>query len=120
VDLYRRHDARVDLHGLERILHRQRVHDRREHAHVISGDAIHPGAGETGAAENVASADDYRNLDAEAADLRHFRRDTLDQLGIDPVVGLAHQGLAGKLQQYASVKYRDISHGCRLSSQPHR
>ena len=46
VDLQRRHDAHAGTLALERVLHRERVDDGREHAHLIGGHAIHAGFGE--------------------------------------------------------------------------
>ena len=54
--------------ALERVLHRERVDDRRQHAHLIRGHAVHAGLGEPGAAKDVAAADDEADLDAEADD----------------------------------------------------
>ena len=59
-------DADRDLHArraaqaLDGVLHRQRVHDGGQHAHVVAGDAVHAGPREAGAAEDVAAADDAR------------------------------------------------------------
>ena len=63
--------------GFERILQRERVHDRGEHAHVVARDAVHAGAREAGAAEEVAAADDDGDLDAELADRADFDRQAL-------------------------------------------
>ena len=69
VDADRRHHARVHAERLDGVLHRERVHDRREHAHVIAGDAVHAGARQPGAAEDVAAADHDRDLHPQAHDL---------------------------------------------------
>ena len=54
---------------LERVLQRQRVDHRGEHAHVVGGRAVHAlGAGRE-AAEQVAAADDDGGLHAELLDL---------------------------------------------------
>ena len=44
IDADRRHHARLHALLLERILQRQGVHDRRQHAHLIGRDAIHAGS----------------------------------------------------------------------------
>ena len=69
VDADRRHHARVQAERLDRVLHRQRIHDGRQHAHVIAGHAVHAGARQAGAAEDVAAADHDRDLHAQAHDL---------------------------------------------------
>ena len=68
VDLQRRHDAYARAQALERVLHRKRVDDGREHAHLIGGHAIHAGLGQARAAEDIAAADDETDLDAEPDD----------------------------------------------------
>ena len=62
-------DARDDALLLERVLQRQRVDDRRQHAHVVGGRAIHAARAGRDAAEDVAAADDDGGLDAHALDL---------------------------------------------------
>src|SRR5690606_37042183 len=57
VDLQRGHRAGGDAAPLERILQRERIDDRREHAHVIGRHAIHAGLGKPRAAKDVAAAD---------------------------------------------------------------
>jgi hypothetical protein len=43
VDADRRHHPGRDRQRLERVLQRERVHDRGQHAHVVAGDAVHAG-----------------------------------------------------------------------------
>ena len=66
LDADRRHDACVAAEGFEGVLQRERVHDGREHAHVVGRDAVHAGASEARAAKDVAAADDDRDLDVAA------------------------------------------------------
>ena len=47
---------------LERILQRQRVHHRRQHAHIIGAGAVEALGGGGHAAEDVAAADDQAQL----------------------------------------------------------
>ena len=77
-----------------RVLHRERVHHRGEHAHVVAGDAVHAGARQAGAAEDVAAADHDRDLHAQAHDFADLERDALEHLRVDAVVLLAQQRLA--------------------------
>jgi hypothetical protein len=99
------------LRFLDRVLHRQRVHHRGQHAHVVAGDAIHAGRGKAGAAEDVAAADDYTDLHAGALDLDDLVGQSADDLGVDAVVGLAHQCFTGELEQDAAVLQRLVAHG---------
>ena len=59
---------------LERILHRERVHHRGQHAHLVGGDPVHAGPREPGAAEEVAAADHDRDLRAVLTHRRALRR----------------------------------------------
>ena len=85
----RRLDAGVDAELLERILQRKRVHDGRQHAHVIGGGAIEALGRRGHAAEDVAAADDQ----AQLVPLRLGRGDLTgkagDRVGIDPELALA-------------------------------
>ena len=93
--LDRRHHARDDAVLLERILHRQSVDDRREHAHVVASRAIHAlGAGRH-ASEDVASADDDADLDAEALNFGDVGGDSASDGGVDAEGLFAHQRFAG-------------------------
>ena len=88
---------------LERVLQRQGVDDRRQHAHVIGRGAIHAlGAGGQ-AAEQVAAADDDAGLDAELLDFADLTGQLGGDAGIDAEGLLAHEGFAGELQQDAGV-----------------
>ena len=95
--------AGVDAHVLERVLQRQRVDDRGEHAHVVGGRAVHAlGAGRQ-AAEQVAAADHDGGLDAELLDLGDVLGDLRGDGGVDAELLLAHESFAGELQQDAAV-----------------
>ena len=50
--------------ALERLLQRERVHDRGEHADVVGLGAVHALGRSGQAAEDVAAADDDGDLDA--------------------------------------------------------
>ncbi len=65
VDAQGRLHARLHVGAAQRILQRQRVHQRREHAHVVGGGSIHPGGTGRDAAKDVAAADHDRDFDAE-------------------------------------------------------
>jgi hypothetical protein len=63
----RLHPGRL-AEALERVLQRQRVDDRGQHAHVVGGRAVHAARARGQAAEDVAATDDDRRLNAEALD----------------------------------------------------
>ena len=88
-------DARV----LERVLQGEGVDDRRQHAHVVGGGAVHPLRAGREAAEQVAAADHDRGLDAEGLDLGDLLGDLGRDGRVDAELLLAHQGFAGEFQQ---------------------
>ena len=63
VHLDRRLDAGFDAKLFQRILHRQRVHDRRQHAHIVGLRAVHALGGARHAAEDIAAADDQADFE---------------------------------------------------------
>ena len=93
--------TRVGTPLFERVLQRQRVDDRREHAHVVGGRAVHPARARRQAAEEVAAADDDGRLHAEGLDFADVSGDLRRHRGIDSELLLAHQGFAGELEQDA-------------------
>ena len=95
--------ARHDVQLLERILQRQGVDDRRQHAHVVGGGAIHPLGAGGDAAEDVAAADDDGGLDAAALDVGDLAGDLVGDGRVDAEFLLAHQGFAGQLQENALI-----------------
>ena len=110
----RRQHAGVDAKLLQRILQRQRVHHRRQHAHVIGGGAVEALGRRGHAAEDVAAADD----EAQLVPLRLGRGDLAgeagDGVGIDAELALPHQRFARQLEQDA-VEAR-AGHAAGLSS----
>ena len=63
----RRLDPGVDADLLERVLHGERVHHRREHAHIVGAGPVEALGGAGEAAEDVAAADDEAELVAGLA-----------------------------------------------------
>ena len=61
-------DPRDHVLLLERVLQREGVDDRRQHAHVVGRRAVHAARARGDAAEDVAAADDDGRLDAHALD----------------------------------------------------
>jgi hypothetical protein len=65
VDRERRQDPRGQALVLEDVLERERVDDRREHAHRVAGRLGDAVLGDRGAADDVAAADHDRDLGAD-------------------------------------------------------
>ena len=105
------HDPGGDPGALERILEGQAVHDRREHADVVAGRAVHAPSTGRQAAEDVAAADDDADLDAELVDRGDLARDERAESRIHAILAVAEEGLAGQLQQDALVLDRRIPIG---------
>ena len=94
-----RDHARHDALLLERVLQREGVDDRGEHAHVVGGGAVHPARAGREAAEDVAAADDDGGLDAEGLNLADVAGDARGDRGIDAELLLAHEGFARQLEE---------------------
>src|SRR5688500_6227931 len=103
LDIERRLHAAGDSRLAHRVGQRERIHHGGQHSHVVGGGAVHAGRARRHAAENVAAADHHAELHPEARDLRHLAHDRLDGLAVDAVRVVAHQGLAGQLEQNALV-----------------
>ena len=91
---------------LEGVLEREAVHDRGEHADVVAGRAVHAARRGGHAAEDVAATDDDPDLDAGAVDLRDLAGDERADGGVDAVLAIAEQRLAGQLEQDALIAQR--------------
>ena len=98
------HSHRLVL-GLERILERERVDHRGEHAHVVGAGAIHASLGAAEPAEDVAAPDDHRDLHAEVrARVGDLVGDALHHGGVDPEADARiRERLAGELQHHSAV-----------------
>ena len=78
-DVERREHARVGAVPLERLLHRERVEDRREHAHVVAGRPVHAGGRRLHAAVDVPAADHERELEPGRVHLDELARERVDR-----------------------------------------
>ncbi len=94
-------DARVDADLLERVLHRERVHHGREHAHIVGGRALNPLGGGGQSAKDIAPADDHAQFEARVARLGNLARDARGHRRIDRQPVAAHQHLARQFQEDA-------------------
>jgi hypothetical protein len=92
---------RVHAEALERVLQRERVEHRGQHAHVVAGRAVHALRGGLHAAEDVAGALHDGDLDAAIVHALDLGGDRLDALGVGAVFQIAHQRLPGQLEEDA-------------------
>ena len=104
------HDARLDVVTLEGILQRKRVHAGGEHADVVRLSAVHALGRPRHTAEDVAAAHRDGQLDAVVDDLLDLDGQLLDHLRVDAVASVAHEGLAGELEQDALVLVVFVGH----------
>src|SRR3954466_6478582 len=100
-DVERRLHARVDLELLEGVLELQRVEDDRQHPHVVGGRAVHPLGRARDAAVDVPRAEDNRDLDPAVVDALDLLGDLAQALEVGAVLEVAHERLAGQLEQDA-------------------
>ena len=104
-----------DAELLERVLQRERVQQRREHARVVGGGTIHSVGGRRHAAVEVPAADHDRELGAAAPNLDDLAGDRRHRLRVDTVLTVAHQALTRELQQHAAER-----RGSAGGRRPHR
>src|SRR4051812_25942976 len=100
-DVERRLHARVHLELLERVLELQRVEDDRQHPHVVRGRAVHALGGARDAAVDVPCPQHDRDLDAAVVDALDLLGDLAQALQVGAVLEVAHERLAGQLEQDA-------------------
>src|SRR5919199_4645455 len=100
-DVERRLHARVGVQLLECVLELQRVQDDREHPHVVGGRAVHPLRRAGDPAVDVAGAEHDRDLDAAVVHALDLLGDLAQALEVGAVLEVAHQRLAGQLEQDA-------------------
>jgi hypothetical protein len=94
---------RRDTAAHEPFLEGERVHDGREHAHMVAGDAVAALAGDRHAAEDVAAAGDERHAHAECQRLADLAGDAIDHLFVNAELLIAEKRLAGKLEENLPV-----------------
>jgi hypothetical protein len=108
-------DAGVDAKLLQRVLHRQRVHDRRQHAHVVRLGAVHALRRARHAAKDVAAADDEADLQPGILRRLDLGGELRDEIGVDAVLLVAHQHLTRELEKDALIAGRthgiSVTHG---------
>ena len=119
----RAHHARVAACFFERVLQREAIEHRREHAHVVARRAIDLESLLPRTAKNVAAADDHRDFDAEILNVFYFARDALDCFRVNSKIIGAGKRFARKLQDDALVDRRFPGHAfgaCLLWCSLHR
>ena len=103
----RRLHASLDAELLQEVLQSQAVHDRTEHAHVVGTGAVHPPLVQLGTPEEVAAADDDRDLDTVRHHIGDLAGDRVDDVGVHPELPTA-EDLTGQLEDYPGVRDRVI------------
>src|SRR5262249_61378603 len=88
---------------LERTLEGQRVDARRHHPHVVSGGAVHSARARGDSSEDVAAADDDRDLHTKAGHIAHLGGDPIEHGWIDPVSLPPGERLPRQLQNDAAI-----------------
>ena len=97
------HDAAVHTGMLKRVLKREGVHYGGEHAHRVALGSIHATGRNLDAAEDVAAADNDRDLDAGVKHGTNLLGKASRDSGIDTELLITHKGFAGKLEQDALI-----------------
>src|SRR5882724_1767163 len=105
---HRRHrdrglDPRMHAQLFERVLHGERVHDGREHAHIVGRRALHALHRPGDAAEDVAAADHQADLDAHAIDGLNVAGNARHGFLVEAELLRSHQRFAGDLQEDAAI-----------------
>ncbi len=90
-------DPRRQAGPFESGLHRERVHDSRQHAHIVGRGAVDAFGRSGQPAEDVAPTDDQAHLGANVTRFLDIGRNALDGFDVDAEVLGAHQRLAGHL-----------------------
>ena len=93
--------ARGAAEFFQRVLKRQRVDDRREHAHVIAGGAFDAALAAAQAAKNISAADDHDHLHAELAHFANLPGHVLHRFGRNACAVRVAKRFAAQLEQDA-------------------
>ena len=97
----RAQQARDDALLFERVLQRQAVDDRGQHAHVVARGAVDRQRFLARAAEDISAADDDRHLDAQVVDFLHFAGNAVNGFGVNAESLRTLKGFSGKFQDDA-------------------
>ena len=96
-----REHAALHAGGVEGGAEGEAVDDRGAHAHLVALHAVETFARAAQAAEDVASADDYADLDAEGGGLFDLCGVFVEAFGVDAVPLLAGEAFAAEFEQYS-------------------
>ena len=96
-----RHHAGKHILFFERVLQRQRVDDRRQHAHLVGGNAVHFLSLLGHAPKEIPAADDNGDLDPHGLYIREFGSDFVNPKRIHSEALACRQSLPGQLEQNA-------------------
>ena len=99
VHVDRCHHPRWHPCALERVLQREPVHRGGEHADVVGGGAIHSRRGASDSAEDVSTANNNSDLDAELTDAANLIGHEGNDGRVDSIRLFAEKRLAGELQE---------------------
>src|SRR5256885_5475629 len=101
----RRHDARVHTLLLQDVLEREGVDDRRQHPHVVGGDAVHPLLARGRATQDVAAAHHETELHSERGHRLQLPCEPVDEREVEPSArpALPRERFARDLQQGPGV-----------------
>ncbi len=89
--------------ALDRGLERQRVHHRRQHAHIVGARPVHAAFRRHQAAIDVAGADHEANLGAGGDGRGNVAGDGSEHVKIDAVAFVAGERLARQLHQHSPI-----------------
>ena len=95
--------ARIDIDVLQRALQGERVHDRREHSHVVRLCPIHALVASRKAAPDIAAADDDGDVDAVLAHLLDLGRNGVDGRQVDAEALISCERFTAEFQNDALV-----------------
>ena len=82
-------------------MHSETVHHRRQNAHVVGTDAVHPLGRPLHAAEDVTAADDEAHLGAGLEAFSDLGGDPGNGIEIDAIFARTHERLARDFEQHA-------------------
>jgi hypothetical protein len=107
-----------DADPFQRVLQREPVHDRGQHADIVAGGAIHPAGGRREAAKDVAAPDHDPDLDAGRPGGPDLAGNERAEGRVDAVLALTEERFAGDLEQDPAVPRRRHAAGRRRGPGP--
>ena len=102
----RGHHTGKDICLFKCVLEHDGVHYRCEHTDIVGCGTIHIACRFRNAAENIASADNDRDLDAEIVHCLYLCGKGCSDLSVNAVILPAHEGFAGEFKENSVVFWR--------------